>query len=212
VLESLFAKTFAILGLQLLVTYLGAEAYPQLVDLVGVEWEKRLRLFLLGSAVVSFLILLVTAGTALSVRLPLFSLWSLFTGMLVGAVLSRSEERLGARALAATAGLAVICFLFGTYSGVRFSALEKIAFFLLVGLLVANTLRLFKKMAEAEKGALAFVGVVVFSAYLLIDFSRLADLQKAGRNDWSTAMDLAIAIYLDLINLFLQLLELLGES
>ncbi|MGE4447185.1 MAG: hypothetical protein AB7E15_02700 [Azospira sp.] len=40
----------------------------------------------------------------------------------------------------------------------------------------------------------------------MFDFNRLT---RSPRNDWEKALDLAISLYLDIINLFLHLLDLL---
>ena len=49
-------------------------------------------------------------------------------------------------------------------------------------------------------------------AYLLHDFHRLSLLsENTAANTWSAAMRISISIYLDIINLFLQLLDLLGN-
>ena len=58
--------------------------------------------------------------------------------------------------------------------------------------------------------------VIIISApsslYLVYDFNRLEKLAAKGDESWSAAVRLAINIYLDIINLFMDLLQLLGES
>ena len=39
------------------------------------------------------------------------------------------------------------------------------------------------------------------------DFNRLAALDEQGVNDWETALQIAVSLYLDIINLLLELLE-----
>jgi len=59
---------------------------------------------------------------------------------------------------------------------------------------------------------MAFFGVIIFTGYLLYDFNRLAKLEEqVGANTWTVAMEMSINIYLDIINLFLYLLDLLSE-
>src|SRR3970040_1132117 len=106
----------------------------------------------------------------------------------------------------------VICGLIGTYSNLVGSWLESILFWALLALLAGYTLRLFLKLTEEGERLIAFFGVIVFVGYLLVDFNRIAYEEKKGENNWSVAMDIAINIYLDIINLLLQLLELLAES
>jgi len=46
---------------------------------------------------------------------------------------------------------------------------------------------------------------------LVLDFNSLLKKENAGENTWPDAMHLAIKIYLDIINLILQLLKLLSK-
>ena len=56
----------------------------------------------------------------------------------------------------------------------------------------------------------AYVGAVIFTLYLLYDFNRLEKF--AGDESWATAIEISVNIYLDIINLFMDLLEILSES
>ena len=44
------------------------------------------------------------------------------------------------------------------------------------------------------------------------DFNRLEKAIAAGDSSWSTAIDIAVNLYLDIINLFIDLLIILAES
>ena len=55
-------------------------------------------------------------------------------------------------------------------------------------------------------------GIVLFTFYLIYDFNRLEKAMARGDESWGTAVDLAVNIYLDIINLFLLILEALSES
>jgi FtsH-binding integral membrane protein len=56
----------------------------------------------------------------------------------------------------------------------------------------------------------AYFGALIFTLYLLFDFNRLE--KKAGDESWATAINISVNIYLDIINLFLDLLEILSET
>lgn len=70
-----------------------------------------------------------------------------------------------------------------------------------------NSLFLKSKMFSLIK---AYMGAVVFTLYLLFDFHRLK--QNAGDESWATAISISVNIYLDIINLFMDLLEILAEA
>ena len=48
--------------------------------------------------------------------------------------------------------------------------------------------------------------------YLIYDFNALEKAIARGDNSWGTAVDIAVNLYLDIINLFLDLLEILAAS
>lgn len=231
---TLFAKTFAILISQLLVTFLGTLGFrkllgslqernvdglsraprPQgrpglLIDNRTVQpyvWPILLAYFVL-------FFLLITVGIAApAAGIVIFSLWSLVMGAFLTLALARFSDEFVARVVALTALVTILCGLIGTYSNLVGSRLESILFWALLALLAAYTLRLFLKLTEEGERLIAFFGVIVFVGYLLVDFNRIAYEEKKGENNWSVAMDIAINIYLDIINLLLQLLELLAES
>ena len=52
----------------------------------------------------------------------------------------------------------------------------------------------------------AFFGIGLFILFLFVDFARLKELSDSS-NDWSTAFDIALNLYLDIVNLLLEILE-----
>jgi len=47
--------------------------------------------------------------------------------------------------------------------------------------------------------------------FIILDFNRLIYLQDLNVNDWNTAFYMSYSIYLDIINLLLEILEAMGE-
>lgn len=40
----------------------------------------------------------------------------------------------------------------------------------------------------------------------------MVEIERLGINDWSTALNVAISIYLDILNLLLEIMEAMGNS
>jgi len=78
-------------------------------------------------------------------------------------------------------------------------------------LIVSELLNLFYFKSKYNR-TLNYISALIFSLYLIFDFNRLEKAYIAGDNTWNTAIDLSVSIYLDLINLFLDLLQILAES
>lgn len=97
-------------------------------------------------------------------------------------------------------------------SDTDFGFLGGILFIALSALVVMGFLNLFIYRSNALRLLYAYCGVVIFSLYLLYDFNLLEKHIAAGDESWGTAVRIAVRLYLDIINLFLDLLQILGES
>ena len=85
------------------------------------------------------------------------------------------------------------------------SFLYRIAFWLLLALLVAGFVLIFVHI-PAVYTAWTLFGLAVFGLYIVIDFNRL---RRAGANE---AIPLGAGIFLDVLNVFLLFLRLFGRS
>lgn len=93
---------------------------------------------------------------------------------------------------------------------IDFSFLGMFLFISLIILIIMGLLNLFIFKSGLFSLVQAYIGAVIFTLYLLYDFNRLEALE--GDDSWSTAISISVSIYLDIINLFLDLLEILSES
>ena len=80
----------------------------------------------------------------------------------------------------------------------------------LFGLIVFHIARFVKDFSRNTIRAAAIFGSLLFSLFLLYDFN-LITTQELGSNDWETAMRMAFILYLDIINLLLEILEAMGN-
>ncbi|MDK9689802.1 Bax inhibitor-1 family protein [Azospira sp.] len=227
-LDTLYGKTFLILTIQLALTWASTflfilwlrQRYYARAAWVGgsllesgeldleLDWQAVAPWFwlLLGVDVAVFLLLLFVGQHNLAVGLPLFCLWSLLTGIELALALVSVDENLGGKVLALTAMLTFAAFLVGAYAGIDFSFLGSTLFAGLTLVLLGGLYRLLFSISDGWRRLLALFGCAVFVGYLVFDFNRLT---RSPRNDWEKALDLAISLYLDIINLFLHLLDLL---
>ncbi len=93
-----------------------------------------------------------------------------------------------------------------------FSFLGQILFVSLLGLVIVGILNALFFKSRLTRLIGAYVGAVIFSLYLLYDFNRLKEASDLGDVSWETAIDISISIYLDIINLLLDLLEILASD
>jgi len=232
--SSLFEKTFLILGSQLLITWASTVAILKYVTSLfhsktpgitgklnsdeeldlDITWEAIKPYFwaILAIDIGLFLVLLFIGRTNLYVGIPVFTLWSIITGIDLALALISVDENLGSRVLALTVSVTFACALIGIYPGIDFSFLGKWLLVGLIFLIIANILRILLHIARWKQRFIAFIGVIIFIGYLLFDFSRLSSAAKSENlNTWHQALNFSIDIYLDIINLFLNLLDLLSD-
>lgn len=93
-----------------------------------------------------------------------------------------------------------------------FSFLGIFLWIALLALIVVEILNAFVFKSERKRVLYSYCGVVIFSLYLIYDFNYLEKAIAAGDNSWGTAVNIAVNLYLDIINLFLDLLEILASS
>lgn len=113
---------------------------------------------------------------------------------------------------------ALFATAFAVFSTVGIVFLTSIDFsflggFLLISLfmlIVMGILNIFFFRSQILSLVRAYIGALIFTLYLFYDFGRLEKM--AGNESWGSAIDIAVNIYLDIINLFLELLEILAES
>ena len=97
-------------------------------------------------------------------------------------------------------------------SSFDFSVLGGFLFIALIVLIVMGVLNVFIFKSKKYSLIRAYFGVLIFTGYLLYDFDMLEKQMNAGDESWSTAIKIAVNLYLDIINLFLDLLQILAES
>jgi modulator of FtsH protease len=109
------------------------------------------------------------------------------------------------QALAATAAVSGALTLYARSTSRDFSGMGGYLFAVLIGLIVASVIGIFVHSTLLQI-IISGVACVLFSLYLVYDVQRIATTQATKGN----AIRLALSLYLDIFNLFLNLLYLLG--
>ena len=149
---------------------------------------------------------------ALSVQIGMitFTAQSILFGLILGMIFLEMDENDGIRALKISL-LATVFSGFVGYSDIGQALnssgyVRAFLFFGLLGLIIFEFSRTTFKFSRNTIRAKAFFGIGLFILFLFVDFARLKELSDSS-NDWSTAFDIALTLYLDIINLLLEILE-----
>ena len=162
--------------------------------------------------VIALLATTIFANSDLSIffKMTLLTIASISFGPLLGALMISMDENDGLRILKLTVFITFLTAIIGIYSGIDFSSLGYILIVPLLILIIWNLLNVFIYFTSASKRIMGFFGSFIFILYLLFDFHRLEQASANGTNDWNTAFHIGFSIYLDVLNLLLELLEAMG--
>ena len=139
-----------------------------------------------------------------------FTAQSVLMGLLLGVLFLEMDENDGIRALKITL-LATLFSGFIGYSDVGSAIynsgfVQNILFFGLLALILFEFSRTVFNFSRNTIRLKAFFGIGLFIVFLFYDFARLNELSGYS-NKWDTAFEIALSLYLDIINLLLEILE-----
>lgn len=199
--SSALSRVLGLLGLAAAITAGGAFVGPAL-GVVGL-WIS-----LIGGFVV--LIALRFARNASPINMILFVLFSALEGVVLGDILeiyiAQGASLIVFQAAAATAVAGIAAGGVGYFTHRDLSRLGGFLFIGLVVVVVASIVGLFIQSGVLWT-VISAVSALLFTGFLVFDINRVA---RAGNVSEGDAIVMAISVYLDIYNLFLDLLYLFG--
>lgn len=144
----------------------------------------------------------------------MFVVYSVMNGVFFSFIFLAYTEQSIATTFLITAGTFGAMSLFGFVTKRDLSAMGRILFMLLIGLIIATVVNIFMK-AEGLTLILNYAGVVIFVGLTAYDTQSIKQmLQEHGDKEGAEKIALlgSLSLYLDFINLFIYLLRFFGES
>jgi len=208
--QSLLSKVLILLSFSLVAAGFGLFAGLQLLD-------AGIGAFLLPAIILEFIVLIAVMITArklphaATLNMSLLYLFTFISGMTISTIIAAftAAGKVNAiyEALALTGVLTVGLGTFAWTTKRNLSFLGPILFIGLLVVVVASIFSIFFSTGPLSF-IIALVSVGLFSGFIVYDIQRI----KFTENTMSAAILLTISIYLDILNLFLSLLHLLGGS
>ena len=146
------------------------------------------------------------------IQLIFMTLTSIGYGSLIGFIIMDMDENDGMTGLKGASLTTAAMFIFIFVGGINFlnpNFLSLVAFLILI-LIIWELSVLVRGTSRVARKIRAVIGIIIFSLSLLASISMVNVSSDQGINDWNTAIDLAFSMYLDIINLILYYLELMG--
>lgn len=144
----------------------------------------------------------------------LFILYSALTGTTLSVLFYAYTAESLATVFVVTCGTFAVTAIYGYTTKRDLSSVGSFMFMGLIGLIIASVVNIFLQ-SSALTFATSVIGVIVFVGLTAYDMQRIKELYAmAAANDpraTNYAIIAALALYLDFVNLFLNLLRLLGR-
>ena len=210
---TLMSKTFIILTASLTMAWLGcmyaARIYNNALQMQDYQKVKTLNIWALLINIGAF-ILLMFMRTAFPLNMILMAIFTASSGFSLGTYFIAYNDT-AQKALGLTVLTTFLTGLIAMYSGIDFAWMGKFLFIGLIVIVIYAIINIFTRIRGRR--VMAGLGVIIFTGYLLFDFNRLAKLKAvADANNWDTALNFAISSYLDIINLFISLMNLMSSN
>ena len=159
---------------------------------------------------------LASSELSLSAGLSLFTIQSVAFGILLGFIMLIMDENDGIKALKIVMLVTLLTGYIGYSDFYSFSeniGLQYFLLFSLLGLIILSFIRTVVSFSRKTTRWQAIFGAVIFSIYLLVDFNLIKKREGIiGMNNWQSAFEMAFTLYLDIMNLLLEILEAMGNS
>ena len=143
-----------------------------------------------------------------------FTISSLTFGPLLAIIMLEMDENDGFNALKIVFLVTLITGFIGYSDFYSFSENSFLGGFLLIsllGLIGFEFIRIFRGFSRWAIRVKAIFGAFVFSVFFLFYFNLLRKKSDLGVNDWDNAFNIAFQIYVDIINLLLEILDAMSN-
>lgn len=141
--------------------------------------------------------------------LIIYSLYALLLGVSLSVVILLYTPGSIGLTFAVTAGMFAVMAIYGYTTRADLSSMSSLLLMGLAGVILAGIVNIFLK-SERIDFILSVVSVVLFTALTAYDVQRLKNLGKES-NDDRLVLYGALTLYLNVVNLFLSLLNILGK-
>jgi FtsH-binding integral membrane protein len=174
------------------------------------SWQATVKRMFILIFIVQFAIILILAFVPMApfLKFLLLTVFAIASGMVLSIAASVNSQEVIKAALVGTITIFVLMVVFGTVLsalGIELGWLSGILFIALLALLLIRIVFLFMKTSNNTRRVLAICSLVLFGMFIVYDTNSI--LQRDYNGDFVTA---ALDYFLDIINTFVNLLQIVG--
>lgn len=209
--KNIFAKVFLWMFIGLLITF-GTSFYVSTQEFLA--WNV-LKLgwvwFIIELAIVIFLAARITKMSLFTAKLS-FALYSFVTGLMLSYIFIIFSLPSILLVFGAAALMFGVFGLYGYFTKVDLTKISSILAMGLVGIIIVSLINIFLGNAMVDT-IISIVGIVIFTLFVVYDIQKIKSFSSFSNIPTDNlAIYGALQLYLDFINIFLNLLNLFGNS
>ena len=209
--KNIFAKVFLWMFIGLLITF-GTSFYVSTQEFLA--WNV-LKLgwvwFIIELAIVIFLAARITRMSSFTAKLS-FALYSFVTGLMLSYIFIIFSLPSILLVFGAAALMFGVFGLYGYFTKVDLTKISSILAMGLVGIIIVSLINIFLGNAMVDT-IISIVGIVIFTLFVVYDIQKIKSFSSFSNIPTDNlAIYGALQLYLDFINIFLDLLNLFGNS
>lgn len=216
VISSFMSKVYGWMSFALLITALTAYVVSNSEALLSMILGSKISFY--GLLIAEFAIVFAISGAinkmSSSLMSVLFVLYSILNGATLSVILLIYTESSIASTFVVCATMFAIMSIFGMVTKKDLTSIGKMCFFALIGIIIASIVNIFLG-SDTTNLIISYVGVIIFIGLTAYDTQKLKVIALMGYQDgemgYKLAIQGALSLYLDFINLFLYLLRILGN-
>ena len=169
---------------------------------------------IIGELVLVIVLSAMINRISFTTALILFALYSVINGVTLAPLFIVFTKESIASAFFVTAGTFGAMAIFGYITKFDLSGIGKILIMALFGLIIASIVNIFLASSQMEM-IINYAGVLIFTGLTAYDTQKIKNLVQENINNENIIPKLSVigslTLYLDFINLFIKLLQLMGK-
>lgn len=210
--KSLYAKVFMWMFIGLLVTFLTGYIVSINENMLINIFGKNIWIFLTIAELILVMVLSarIRKMKAITAKI-MFIVYSFVSGLTFSSIFVVYQLESIMYVLGITAGLFGIFSLIGYFTKIDLNKMGIILLMGLIGIIICGIINMFVQ-SETFDLTICIISIVIFTLYIIFDINRIKSLYNCFDDEDNLAICCALQLYLDFVNIFLDLLRLFGKN
>lgn len=210
--KSLYAKVFMWMFIGLLVTFLTGYIVSINENMLINIFGKNIWIFLTIAELILVMVLSVRIRKMKAITAKImFIIYSFVSGLTFSSIFVVYQLESIMYVLGITAGLFGIFSLIGHFTKIDLSKMGTFLLMGLIGIIICGIINIFVQN-ETFDLTICIISIVIFTLYIIFDINRIKSLYNCFDDEDNLAICCALQLYLDFVNIFLDLLRLFGKN